>query len=339
MWAPPRLQFGCNSGYGHIPFTVYFHFVTWRKDEDWNLGVTRTVRDNSVTTVSGASTITANIQAAAFYAEESAIRAFHHAVIASCQAQNSFFVTFMSVARMTGEMIEVFPCSKVYNVVVKPLSKCGNRIPVDYKLQDRNGSGYLDPRENVIYKRQIPEDCDLTINFSVTIDGQIFEYNRAGILRNVSGLQPLELHIYRNLAQLHFQTLIFRQMLLHNFDELHRGVTRNDIFRVQLHHTNLMHQMGVINGLVDHQQSESTDSSHIFHFQLFKRLIFLRRRISGFLYVILFFFFCLKLAENVVQEHRVRVTEQECGRYYTLQLFFDENRLGQMNIMKVLLRL
>ena len=103
----------------------------------------------------GTSGITAaNIQAAAQYAKQSAIRAFTHAVVFSCQAQNALVSTFVSnlmsqptlvirhpfntscvIARMSMDLIEVFPCRKVKSYKVVKMTDCGVCIPVIYEVR------------------------------------------------------------------------------------------------------------------------------------------------------------------------------------------------------------
>ena len=156
-----------------------------------------------------------NLQTSVLFAEESALQAFRHSLVATCQTQNALIATFISglmsqpslvvrklfntsyiIARMSINMIEIFPCSKVNYFKVKKMTGCGNRIPVNYIWHGKNLNGYLDSMDSVIYSTQVPSDCELSQNFPVTLNDQHFEYNREGILRNITSLIPLELKLY-----------------------------------------------------------------------------------------------------------------------------------------------
>jgi hypothetical protein len=87
-------------------------------------------------------------------------------------------------ARMTGDLITVYPCQSVLDYHVVPSETCSSRIPMAVIIKEQNYSMYLDTVTNILYHNPLQEDCMLDYELPVVLgEHAYFYHHKTGDLR------------------------------------------------------------------------------------------------------------------------------------------------------------
>ena len=97
-------------------------------------------------------------------------------------------------AKLTHDLLSVYPCERINEYSVLTTETCSSRIPLNANLAGNNQSIWLDTHTNIAYHTRELSDCSLDQEIPVSLEGQLYYYHHnTGDLTKITNLDSINL--------------------------------------------------------------------------------------------------------------------------------------------------
>ena len=178
-------------------------------------------------------------------------------------------------AKLTHNLLSVYPCEKVDIYTVLPADTCSNRIPLNAIIAGSNQSIWLDTHTNIVYHNPELGDCSLEQEIPVSLDGQLYYYHhKTGELTKISELDSINL-VFLNYSGFAVEPdkIVIHELLLYDWNVFKDKFSLNDWTGSVSHQSRIFKHLGATSGFHQNPQKQAeTFASNVVNTGIFSFL-------------------------------------------------------------------